>query len=35
MTDTLRHTYQILTKCSKSFASLAGGLEWPPSVWMG
>lgn len=35
MASTPRHTYQILTKRSRRLASLAGGLEWPPNVWMG
>lgn len=35
MTDTPRHTYQILTKRSHRLASLAGDLDWPPNVWMG
>ena len=35
MTDTPRHTYQILTKRSQRLASIAPQLDWPPNVWMG
>ena len=35
MRDTPQHTYQILTKRSQRLRALAGGLEWPPNVWMG
>ena len=35
MAETPQHTYQILTKRSKRLAALAGGLDWPPNVWMG
>ena len=35
MTDTPRHTYQILTKRSQRLAALAPELDWPNNVWMG
>ena len=35
MTETPRHTYQILTKRSKRLAAVGPGLDWPPNVWMG
>ena len=35
MTDTPRHTYQILTKRSQRLATLAPELDWPDNVWMG
>lgn len=35
MADTPRHTYQVLTKRPRRLAHLAGGLPWPPNVWMG
>ncbi len=35
MTDTPRHTYQVLTKRSKRLAQLSGQLPWPENVWMG
>ena len=35
MTDTPRHTYQILTKRSQRLASFAPQLDWPDNVWMG
>jgi protein gp37 len=30
-----RHTFQVLTKRPDRAAELAGGLSWPPNVWMG
>lgn len=30
-----RHQFQVLTKRSGRLAELAGGLPWPPNVWMG
>lgn len=35
MTETPRHTYQVLTKRSKRLASVACDLDWPMNVWMG
>ncbi len=35
MSETPRHTYQILTKRSKRLSLLAEDLVWPPNVWMG
>lgn len=35
MTDTPRHTYQVLTKRPRRLARLAAGLPWPSNVWMG
>lgn len=35
MRDCPHHTFQILTKRSERLADLAGGLPWPPNVWMG
>lgn len=35
MSDTPRHTYQILTKRAGRAALLAPRLEWPANVWMG
>lgn len=35
MTDTPRHTYQILTKRSHRLVALAPQLNWPANVWMG
>ena len=35
MSDTPRHTYQVLTKRSKRLATLAPDLDWPSNVWMG
>ncbi len=35
MSDTPRHTYQVLTKRSKRLESVASDLDWPPNVWMG
>jgi protein gp37 len=35
MSETPRHTYQLLTKRPKRLARLAGRLPWPPNVWMG
>lgn len=35
MTETPRHTYQVLTKRSKRLASVACDLDWPTNVWMG
>ena len=35
MSETPRHTYQILTKRSRRLAAVGPGLNWPPNVWMG
>ena len=35
ISDTPRHTYQILTKRSKRLAALAETLAWPDNLWMG
>ncbi len=35
MTDTPRHTYQVLTKRSKRLVKLAAQLPWPENIWMG
>ncbi|MFC4535282.1 DUF5131 family protein [Sphaerisporangium dianthi] len=35
MTDTPRHTYQVLTKRSRRLRLLASELTWPKNVWMG
>ncbi|MHA6627711.1 DUF5131 family protein [Pseudonocardia sichuanensis] len=35
MSETPRHTYQLLTKRPKRLARLAGALPWPPNIWMG
>ncbi|MDE0268934.1 MAG: phage Gp37/Gp68 family protein [Acidimicrobiaceae bacterium] len=35
MTDTSRHTYQILTKRSKRLTLLADKLNWSSNIWMG
>jgi protein gp37 len=35
MSDTPRHTYQVLTKRSKRLAQIADKLEWSPNIWMG
>jgi protein gp37 len=35
MTDTPRHTYQVLTKRSHRLVRLADRLDWPPNVWLG
>lgn len=35
MSETPRHTYQILTKRSKRLRKLGDQLEWPSNVWMG
>ncbi|MGP0109396.1 MAG: DUF5131 family protein [Acidimicrobiales bacterium] len=35
MSETPRHTYQVLTKRSKRLASLASELDWPGNLWMG
>ncbi|MGE8941534.1 DUF5131 family protein [Leptospira interrogans] len=35
MTDTPRHTYQVLTKRAERLEELAPSLEWPSNVWMG
>lgn len=35
MSDTPRHTYQVLTKRSQRLAKMAERLPWPPNVWMG
>jgi protein gp37 len=33
--DTPQHTYQVLTKRSKSLAELGSSLDWPANLWMG
>jgi protein gp37 len=35
MSDTPRHTYQVLTKRSKRLAQVGQDLPWPDNVWMG
>jgi protein gp37 len=35
MTETPRHTYQLLTKRPRRLARMAGELPWPSNVWMG
>ena len=35
MSDTPRHTYQILTKRSQRLSAVAHDLDWPGNVWMG
>ncbi len=35
MSETPQHTYQVLTKRSKSLARFADDLDWPENVWMG
>ncbi|WHT20091.1 phage Gp37/Gp68 family protein [Crossiella sp. CA-258035] len=35
MEATPQHTYQILTKRARRLHRLAGGLAWPPNVWVG
>lgn len=30
-----QHTFQVLTKRTGRLAQLAGGLAWPPNLWMG
>jgi protein gp37 len=35
MTDTPRHTYQVLTKRSLRAARLADQLDWPANLWLG
>jgi len=35
MTETPRHTYQLLTKRPKRLAQMAPSLPWPENVWMG
>ena len=35
MSDTPRHTYQVLTKRSKRLTEMSGKLCWPSNVWMG
>ena len=35
MTETPRHTYQLLTKRPQRVARLADALPWPDNVWMG
>jgi protein gp37 len=35
ITDTPRHTYQILTKRCRRLARLAPSLDWPPNLWVG
>ena len=35
MTETPRHTYQVLTKRSKRLARVADSLQWPSNLWMG
>jgi len=33
--DTPHHTYQLLTKRARRLRRLAGGLNWPPNLWVG
>ncbi|MGO9295094.1 MAG: DUF5131 family protein [Streptosporangiaceae bacterium] len=33
--STPQHTYQVLTKRSARLRKAAGGLDWPPNLWMG
>jgi protein gp37 len=33
--ETPQHTYQVLTKRSARLRKMAGGLEWPPNLWVG
>jgi protein gp37 len=33
--ETPQHTYQVLTKRSARLRKIAGGLEWPPNLWIG
>lgn len=35
ITDTPRHTYQVLTKRARRLARVADQLDWPPNLWMG
>lgn len=35
MSETPRHTFQILTKRSKRLTEMSGMLPWPSNVWMG
>lgn len=35
MNDTLRHTYQILTKRAERLADLSSQFTWGPNIWMG
>jgi len=35
ITDTPRHTYQVLTKRSARLRKVAGQLDWPANLWMG
>ena len=35
MSDTPRHTYQVLTKRPDRLARLSDGLQWPANVWLG
>lgn len=35
MADTPQHTYQVLTKRARRLRRVAGGLEFPPNVWVG
>jgi protein gp37 len=35
ITQTPRHTYQLLTKRAERLKTLAGELAWPPNLWMG
>lgn len=35
ISDTPRHTYQILTKRPRRLARIADQLEWPSNLWMG
>jgi protein gp37 len=35
MADTPQHTYQVLTKRASRLPRIAGGLDWPPNLWMG
>ncbi len=35
MSETPRHTYQVLTKRSKRLTEMSGKLCWPSNVWMG
>ncbi len=33
--ETPQHTYQVLTKRAARVRKLAGGLDWPPNLWLG
>lgn len=35
MSETSRHTFQVLTKRSKRLLSIAPQLKWPENIWMG